>query len=150
MNFFDSFRLENKFDSAWKEVIRQDQLYFPFPWTLDDWRDLDLSLNHLLIFLDQQKVVGHGLFFYVPGDEVVHLQKICVLPELRGKGIAEIFWMQVKEYFLKFSVTSIYLEVQESNIPAVSFYRKVGFRELRNIKNFYSTGENGLIMTVTL
>jgi ribosomal protein S18 acetylase RimI-like enzyme len=45
---------------------------------------------------------------------------------------------------------SVYLEVEATNFRAKSFYEKVGFNLLRRNKGYYSSGEDALIMSLTL
>ena len=74
------------------------------------------------------------------------INTVAVLPDYRRKGIADILLSGI---FSELSdIEDFHLEVRESNIPAISLYRKNGFEEDGIRKNFYSSpSENAILMT---
>ncbi len=74
------------------------------------------------------------------------INTVAVLPLFRRKGIADILLSGV---FSELSeVEDFHLEVRESNIPAISLYKKNGFETDGIRKNFYSSpSENAILMT---
>lgn len=126
-----------------------DQLYFPHPWTTEQW--LGLNLHHHLIFTcSNSQLDGFALFHRVANDETVHLLKICIHPEVRGSGAASEFWAEILKDLRSKSVKSIFLEVETTNQRAIGFYRKMGFQDLRLIKRFYSDGADAFTMQLML
>jgi ribosomal protein S18 acetylase RimI-like enzyme len=126
-----------------------DQLYFPSPWTTEQW--LELNFHHHLIFtLGRSELEGLALFHRVTSDETAHLLKICLLPEARGSGVAIDFWEEILQDLRSKSVKSIFLEVEITNLRAIGFYRKMGFERLRLIKRFYSDGADAFTMQLML
>jgi [ribosomal protein S18]-alanine N-acetyltransferase len=132
------------------KVIEIDHKYFPWPWTQEQWLQLDSQQYHLSLLKIGPNVAGFSLFHYLEGDQSAHLIKICVEPSWRGSSYVHEFWKDLVEGLRKKGMTQIYLEVAESNIRAQSFYRKQGFLELRKAKAFYSSGESALIMIMAL
>ena len=55
----------------------------------------------------------------------------------RGKGYANMLLSFAETDLKKAGVTSVFLEVRESNIPAISLYKKFGFSEISKRKNYY-------------
>ncbi len=94
--------------------------------------------------------IGFALFGKVDGDDTAHLFKICLTPERRGSGEAKRFWEEILLKLKSYKVAKVFLEVEESNLTAQGFYRKVGFNSLRISKGFYSDGENAVIMLLML
>jgi|SRR5690606_23610017 len=131
-------------------VIEMDQKHFPRPWKERDWLELDWAHHFLKLHSKENKIIGFALFAYVAGDDVAHLLKICVLPEYRGKGEAISFWQELLPELRSRGASSVFLEVEGSNLRAQSFYKKMGFAELRTIKGYYSDGENALVMLMKL
>ncbi|MBQ9734987.1 MAG: GNAT family N-acetyltransferase [Clostridia bacterium] len=64
----------------------------------------------------------------------------------RRKGVASALIEQAQSELLIKGVKRILLEVRESNIPAISAYEKQGFIRLSVRKNYYSDGENAVVM----
>lgn len=103
-----------------------------------------------IIAVDNGKVVGlttwqvHGL----PKHQLCELDRIAVLPECRGKGVAQkLFAALVKaakaEYKKnKSKLRKLYLLTHASNIRAHKFYEKLGFKHETTLKNHYYKKED--------
>lgn len=63
------------------------------------------------------------------------LQALYVLPEYQNKGVAKQLWDSISQWIAD---KDIYLRVLEGNVPAISFYKKMGFIETGN--RFENTG----------
>ena len=50
---------------------------------------------------------------------------------------------------IQYHVINITLEVRESNLSAINFYKKNGFNEITKRKNYYKD-ENGILMLKNL
>lgn len=136
-------------DKFWEIVTDLDQKYFPRPWKKSDWERMDLSQHGLWIYEQESRPIGFALFS-TPHDETAHLLKILVIPENRGTGAALDFWNKVSEELRGKGFKRVYLEVEESNDRARAYYQKLGFRLLRRVKSYYSDGEAGIMMQLTL
>lgn len=137
-------------DLAWPDILELDRKFFPRPWSTKDWESLDFSHHHVLAWKFSEQTVGYALFSFLPGDDTAHLLKICLDPGQRGRGIAQEFWSEMAQWLRKEKIEKVFLEVEEPNLTAIGFYQKVGFRELRKVKGYYSDGVNGLMMLLTL
>ena len=105
---------------------------------------------NFIIAVDNGKVVGlttwqlHGL----PKHQLCELDRIAVLPECRGKGVAQkLFAALVKaakaEYKKnKSKLRKLYLLTHASNIRAHKFYEKLGFKHETTLKNHYYKKED--------
>jgi [ribosomal protein S18]-alanine N-acetyltransferase len=131
-------------------LIELDAQAFPFPWSAQQWEELNPDHHLLFCWQDRNRANGLALFGRIGRDSVAHLLKICLEPAFQGKGGSTEFWIFVVKQLVDLEVKSIFLEVEELNHRAIGFYRKVGFRTLRLSKNFYSNGSNALIMELTL
>ena len=56
---------------------------------------------------------------------------LCIAPEKRRSGLAEALLTEAVAELRRARVDRLFLEVRESNTPAISFYEKHGFRENR-------------------
>ena len=74
------------------------------------------------------------------------INTVAVLPSFRRKGIADMLLSEI--FSLCDEINTFHLEVRESNIPAISLYKKNGFETDGMRKNFYSSpSENAILMT---
>lgn len=132
-----------------KDIQDLDQNFFPRPWKASDWSGLDMA-QHKLWALEEGDLIGFALFATPVGDETVHLLKILITPEKRGSGVAINFWTLICQELQNSGYKSVFLEVEKSNGRARAFYQKSGFKLLREVKSYYSDGEAGLMMQLTL
>ena len=132
------------------EIIRLDQTFFPTPWTTQQWLDLAHETHTLLCWREGEILKGFCLLWTMAGDDVAHLLKILLLEETRGTGSSTKFWEGIRDDLKKKGFRSVYLEVEANNRRAQAFYEKVGLKVIRRNKAYYSSGEDALIMTLTL
>ncbi|HXH30565.1 MAG TPA: GNAT family N-acetyltransferase [Bacteriovoracaceae bacterium] len=131
-------------------VMIMDSNYFPRPWDDKSWLDLNLKTNTLMGWERRGDLVGFALFGTAPSDDTAHLFKILIKPEFQGSHISQEFWTFIVSELKLRNFTSIFLEVEASNERAQRFYQKVGFKDLRIIKSFYSDGEDAHMMQLML
>ncbi|MCM1298604.1 MAG: ribosomal protein S18-alanine N-acetyltransferase [Firmicutes bacterium] len=84
-----------------------------------------------------------GYFLGAASFEEAELYRIGVLPEFRGQGHSK----HIMEAFLDSlpkKTERVFLEVRESNLPAVGLYNRYGFKVISLRRNYYGN-ENGLV-----
>lgn len=82
---------------------------------------------------------------YFAGDEA-DITSVAVDENYRRCGIAVQLIMEFEKNLPDY-ISEIFLEVRESNIPAISLYEKCGFEKLSVRKNFYENPpENAVVM----
>jgi ribosomal-protein-alanine N-acetyltransferase len=95
---------------------------------------------------DNRTVLAYGGVMCA-ADEAQVLN-IATCPEYRRNGLARAILSAILEHSEENGAEFITLEVRESNIPAISLYKKNGFEEDGMRKNFYSSpSENAILMT---
>ena len=75
-----------------------------------------------------------------------HICNIGVSPPYRGRKIGKLLVRRVEHQFALELATGVQLEVRVSNTTAQRFYRSLGYREVFAIENYYSNGEDALVM----
>ena len=133
-----------------EKVKEIDQKHFPNPWSYSEWMTLNWGHHYLYIFTLEDEILGFALFSIVTGDNVAHLLKICLCPPYRGTEISKGFWISLLNELKQLGMSSVYLEVESTNLRAIKFYKKNNFEQLRVIKSFYSNGGDALTMNLTL
>lgn len=82
---------------------------------------------------------------YFAGDEA-DITSIAVDEKYRHIGIASALITKFEKNLPEY-INEIFLEVRESNIPAISLYEKFKFKKISIRKNFYSNpNENAMVM----
>lgn len=112
-----------------------------------DQREVDDSVRHWISFarfkssltaMIDKEACGIGTLCLMPYRKLAHqcLLSIIVNEKMRGKGVGTLLMNNLlhlgKNYF---GLEVIYLEVYEEN-PAISLYRRFGFKECGNQKCF--------------
>ena len=96
------------------------------------------------VYEEEGKVVSFITLLLV--DELGEIVEVATDAEYRRKGYA----LKLIEYALdcikKMQKIGMHLEVRKSNLPAISLYNKLGFREIYIRKNYYGGGEDGIVM----
>ncbi len=133
-----------------RKVIQLDHEFFPEPWTSSQWENLNWDLYAFFPWSEGEELLGFALLGIVPGDDTAHLYKILVHPSRQGTPQVQAFWSDIKEQLKGSGICHIYLEVNSNNQKAIGFYTKQGFRLLRQNKAYYSSGDDALIMSLTL
>lgn len=90
------------------------------------------------------RIVGYVLAKLENG--ICHLLSVAVLPEYRGIGIGGALVEKAIEECRKRGAIAAYLEVHVENVIAVHLYRKLGFKVIGLINNYYGEGKNAYLM----
>ena len=106
--------------------------------------------HHYIVAADKNKIVGivtwlvHGL----PKHQLAELDRIAVLPQYMGKGVAQgLFNALIKDaqsYYKKkrYNLRKLYLLTHEDNKRAHKFYEKLGFEHEVTLKEHYYKGRH--------
>ena len=73
------------------------------------------------------------------------LEDVLVDSNYRGNGFAKSLISHAIEFAKTKNKQQMFLEVRESNLSAISLYKKLGFNKISTRKNYYSDGENALV-----
>lgn len=120
---------------------------FENPWSEETVKDMLLREQAALIgaFMGE-KLVGFTSLEWILDEG--SLTEIAVLKEYRREGIGEKLMKELFEIASEKKLSFVTLEVRESNMPAISLYKKFGFDEVGVRKDYYkSPSENAVLMT---
>jgi predicted GNAT family N-acyltransferase len=84
---------------------------------------LEQDCTHFLLYDDEGKPSGAGRFRMVDGYGKV--ERICILPSVRGKGAGRELMLAIEHYAAEQGVQKCKLNAQTHAIP---FYEKLGYR----------------------
>ena len=94
--------------------------------------------NYFVAEVDNQ-IVGYIGSWMTDNTEILNF---CVSEKYRNKGIGSKLFMILEDRH----IGVISLEVRESNIGAIRFYEREGFRKVAMRKNYYSNGDDAILM----
>ena len=87
-----------------------------------------------------------GFLTYSVNIDTADLQDIFVAEKRRKTGVGKALVLEFINAAQLLGVKKLFLEVRESNTPAVKLYEKAGFAFLSERKKYYSDGENALVL----
>lgn len=132
-----------------EQVYEIEQACFVEPYTREQlmYEFSENPLNKILVVYDEDKIVG--FVDYMITFNSATISQIAVLPNYRKKGLGSKLLEEMEKSFPKEIddvVETITLEVRESNINAISFYKKNGYENVVIKKHYYKNGENAVYM----
>lgn len=104
-----------------------------------------------LIAKDNHNIIGFiiGIIFFEREKLTGHILTIDVYPSHRRMGIGSMLLKQIEKIFIGKGVETCYLEAREDNVAALNLYRKLGYRKVGNLKNYYKNS-NGILFEKVL
>lgn len=132
-----------------EQICEIEQACFVEPYTREQlmYEFNENPLNKILVAYDEDKIVG--FVDYMITFNSATISQIAVLPNYRKKGLGSKLLEEMEKSFPKEIddvVETITLEVRESNINAISFYKKNGYENVVIKKHYYKNGENAVYM----
>ena len=79
-----------------------------------------------------------------------HIVSLAVDREQRRHGIALAMMEETLRRMRDVGLKECFLEVRETNEPAIKLYEKLGFKIVRRVSGYYSDGTDGYIMSIAL
>lgn len=108
-------------------------------WNEREMKELMKKNNFFsVIALKNKKIEGFGFFFQF--NNYLDIYSLLVAPKSRNKGVANEIIEHTVAYCKSKKIKKIVLEVNETNIKAINFYKKKKFVTLGTRKNYYKLG----------
>lgn len=100
-------------------------------------KEITLPFSRLRVVTDAKLVAGYINYWIL--DDEVHILNIAVSPDLRRKGLAKaLFDDMVASTPLQ---STYHLELRVSNVGALRFYEKFGFKVVGRRKAYYQNNQ---------
>jgi len=112
------------------KVIEIDELSFPAPWDYDFFENIS---NDIFLVFDGEEVCGYLIAGCCHRNVSATILKVAVHPEHRRKGIATNLLHKLVEILKDRKITEIDVIVLDICKPAISFYKRVGFKTVSTI-----------------
>ena len=132
-------------------VVEIENQCFSMPWSKKSFEDSLTREDTLFLVCENEEektcITGY-IGLYLSYDEA-SVTNVAVAPAFRKKRCGEALVEKAKELAKEAGAECIFLEVRQSNVPALSLYKKLGFEELGVRKKFYEHPvEDAIIMKV--
>lgn len=92
-----------------------------------------------------------GIAGFISGRKTAdqaEILNLAVHPDFRKRGIGNTLVGKLVHTFARQSVAQVFLEVRESNAPAISFYKALGFHQIGHRPGYYENPtEAALVLT---
>ncbi len=112
-----------------------ERLCFSEPWSREALSLLTREGGFGIAALANGRVVAYGGMTYVLDEGSV--TNIATHPEYRRQGLGRAVTARMLEEAVRRGLSSVFLEVRESNTAALALYEGLGFRVCGVRKNFY-------------
>jgi len=94
-----------------------------------------------LIALSSDVIIGFiiGSIYFKRNSLMGHVFTIDVLPDHRRKGVGTLLLQELEKLFKAKGAHACTLEVREDNVAAIDLYRKLGYKILSKLRNYYGS-----------
>lgn len=133
-----------------EELIVIERASFPNPWSCGQFESelknpVSVALVARAPYEGGETLAGYIIYWTVHGE--AHILNIAVNPLLRRKGVATFLLREAFARMRRNLVFEVFLEVRKSNAAARDLYRRFGFREAFERRNYYGD-EDAIVMTL--
>lgn len=146
----DHYRIRNMTVADLQEVMEIESTLFPDPW--DEVFFLEEVERHDAFVMED--TITSELAGYLCGWHVLDefmITNIGVKKELQKQGLGELLLRYIIGLKGETGVIYFYLEVRESNLPAIRLYERLGFGMIGKRVDYYQHPvENALVMSLML
>lgn len=123
--------LQTDFDDFWNFEIFKEEL-------------VNNNSNYLVLRYDNEIVCFGGIKIIL---EEANVMDIVTRKDKRNQGFARFVFNELMNIAKEENCTSITLEVNENNNPAIHLYKLFDFKEVGKRKNYYKNGDTAILMT---
>ena len=116
-------------------VMAIENVVCEFPWTASIFSDCIKVGYGCWVVEDETTIAGYGLVS-ISGEEG-HILNVCIKPEYQRKGLGLRLMKHLVQQCRYSKAASVYLEVRLSNLGAQDLYKKLGFLQISERKDYY-------------
>jgi ribosomal-protein-alanine N-acetyltransferase len=128
------------------EVYEIERETFSDPWSKASFlSSIAEPSNHYLVAIVDGSIVGYCGYWGIAGEGYIY--NVAVKPSHLRQGIGLKMLEQLIMQAVSRGITSLTLEVRQSNESAINLYKRLGFTEAGTRKDFYTKPlEDAIIM----
>lgn len=138
--------------SDFEQIFEIEQMAHEVPWSIGTLKNNQGERYHNLKIVVNKQIVGFAICQVVL-DEAT-LFNIAIDPKYQGQKLGLTLLMTLIEQLKQRGITTLWLEVRESNHKAIALYERCLFNQVDIRKNYYPTKdgkrENAIVMAAYL
>ena len=142
-----SWQIQNVRPEDIIQLKNLEEQCFSIPWTREQLESQLPDEHHCFILAKEgDRVLGYVGMMYVLDEG--YISNVAVAPEMRQKGIGDSLIEELMHRARERDLSFVTLEVRESNMAAISLYKKHGFQTVEQRKKYYDLPkEDAILMT---
>ena len=125
---------------------------FDHPWGLMEFERI-LAEENILCHVaagNMDKGAARGFVLSRLAADEAEILSIAVHPDRRGEGIAGKLLAAHREALLLNRIRTLFLEVEERNMPAIALYRRQGFAEVARRDAYYRKADGSVATALVI
>lgn len=131
----EELRFRPMLKSDIKAVAEIEASAYEFPWPNETFRDCFKAHYHCWVGEYQLQIVSYGILQVVLDE--AHVMNLCVAPGHHRKGYGRRMLQKLIDEASAHKVENLFLEVRQSNGPALQLYEEMGFNQVGHRKGYY-------------
>ena len=126
-------------------ILAVERSCYDQPWSDRQFRDELVNIyGHIDLLLADGELAGYHCWWLLCGE--LHVLNLATAPAFRRRGVAAKLLQTALAAAARQGLERALLEVRAGNEPAISLYRRFGFRESGRRRRYYADGEDALLM----
>ncbi|MDR2460308.1 MAG: ribosomal protein S18-alanine N-acetyltransferase [Deltaproteobacteria bacterium] len=131
-------------------ILMIEKASFDYPWSEKDFLgEFEMKISgNLGIFLDKKHLLGYTFYWLIEYE--CHILNLAVDHKWRRKEVATTLLKALFHKAQQKKAHIFFLEVRETNVPAINLYRRMGFTVVGRRESYYADGLDALVMNLDL
>jgi [ribosomal protein S18]-alanine N-acetyltransferase len=127
-------------------ALEQDGFAASEQWSFEAWAAEFEAADHCV--LTHADIAGQllGVATFSCVEDMADLNRVVVHPQARGRGLGGRLVLAGLEWAQALGATRMLLEVRSDNAAALGLYRRLGFDQVSNRRDYYGAGKDALVM----
>ena len=125
-------------------IYAVERACFPDPYPSIFLDDLMKSYQaQFFVAVDNEEIIGYAVASI--SGKYGHVISLGVSPHHRRKRVGSALISALEAKLSQEGAEEIHLEVRKGNVGAISFYERLGYRPVSEIRRYYPDGEDALV-----
>lgn len=116
-------------------IVAIESAVHAYPWKHGHFADALKAGNATLVLEADREVIGYAIIMIVLDE--ANLLNISIAKRYQRQGFGRQLLQQVVALSQSKQCKDLFLEVRESNLPAIALYESMGFNEMSIRRNYY-------------
>ena len=122
-----------------QDVLSIERQAYNFPWNEAIFKDCIRAGYSNWALIKNEQFIGYAIVSIAAGE--AHLLNICVNRQYQSQGLGGEFLKKLFVVAKEKKAACLFLEVRPSNRSAVQAYKKIGFKQIGERKDYYPTAD---------